>query len=170
MSDFRYDIQGPRTYLIYEFDKDAEIDTLGLGMITNNNIPGIVEASFMQVNESKQIKFDVTSRVLMSQFLEGTVNRKQLIGVFKGITDAYLSAEKYMLIPDNFIIDPNLIFINVSTCDTKLIYIPVIEKPDTKNNLQDYFKNILLTSQYNQSENNDYVVRLLNYLDRKSVV
>ena len=37
--DFSYENQGANTYLVYEIKEGDSIDTLSLGMLTNNSIP-----------------------------------------------------------------------------------------------------------------------------------
>ena len=39
MLDFNYENQGVNTYLVYAVSANDNIDTLSLGMLTNNSIP-----------------------------------------------------------------------------------------------------------------------------------
>lgn len=102
---FSFENQGTNTYLVYEIGAEDVLDTMSLGMLTNNAIPGLAAASFMQMDTAQYIKYNVSAKVSVSQLFSGAVNKKRLIGVFSGIVDAMLSAEEYMLDPNNLVLD-----------------------------------------------------------------
>ena len=54
--EFFYENQGVNTYLVYKIKEGDSIDTLSLGMITNNNIPGLIKTIFTQMDEVRFIK------------------------------------------------------------------------------------------------------------------
>lgn len=72
--DFSYENQGANTYLVYEIKEGDSIDTLSLGMLTNNSIPGLTRALFTQMDEKRYIKYNVSSKVSMQQFFGGVVS------------------------------------------------------------------------------------------------
>ena len=117
---------GTNTYLVYEIDPADELDTMGLGMLTNNSIPSFAPASFTQIDTTKYIKYNVSSKVSVAQLFSGAVNKKRLIGVFSGIIDAMLAAEDYMLDTNNLLLDLDYIFADVTTCETILVCLPVM--------------------------------------------
>ncbi|MCI8465289.1 MAG: FHA domain-containing protein [Lachnospiraceae bacterium] len=164
MGKARYENQGTNTYLVYEVDPSEEIDTLSLGMLTNNKIPGLAAAIYTQMNTSRFIKYNVSSKISAKQIFSGVVNKKRLIGVFQGIVRAMMSAEDYMLDPDSILLDLDYIFADVSSCETVLICYPVGSgrAPVT---LGAFFKEIMFTTQFDQTENCDHVARIINYLN-----
>ena len=52
-----------------------KIDTMSLGMITNNKIAGIVPTVFTQLDADKFIKYNVTSRITAKEFLTGLLTK-----------------------------------------------------------------------------------------------
>ena len=92
--NFTFETQGTNTYLVYAVDAEDTIDTMSLGMLTNNNIPGIAHAIFTQMDANKFIKYNVSAHISVKQFFSGPVNQKRLVGVFTGIVNAMLSAEE----------------------------------------------------------------------------
>lgn len=46
MKDLYYENQGTTTYLVYKIKENDQIDTMTLGMLTNNKIPGLVPTTF----------------------------------------------------------------------------------------------------------------------------
>lgn len=162
---FQYENLGTNTYLIYELQPQDTIDTMSLGMLANNRIPGLAHAMFTQMDTSKYIKFNVSARISASQLFQGNVNKKRLVGVFSGIVDAMLSAEDYMIDPSSILLQLDYIFVDVSTCDTVLICIPILGANSRQQNLGAFFKGIMFSTQFDQTENCDYVAKIINYLN-----
>lgn len=170
MSRFTYESQGTNTYLVYEINAEDELDSMSLGMLTNNKIPGIAEATFLQVDTTKYIKFNVSAKVSVSQLFSGPVNKKRLVGVFTGIIDAMLSAEDYMLDTDSMLLDLDHIFADVTTCEAVLVCLPVMNLEQKNPELGVFFKNIMFNTQFDQTENCDHVAQIINYLNTNSVL
>lgn len=165
--NFTYENQGTNTYLVYEA-KD-NIDTMSLGMLTNNKIPGLAPVLFTQMDTTRYIKYNVSAHVSAKQFFSGPVNKKRLIGVFNGIVDAMLSAEDYMIDINTILLDLDYIFADVSTCETVLICMPVICEDSQTTDLGAFFKNIMFSTQFDQTENCDHVAKIMNYLNSTPV-
>ena len=169
MSSFYYENQGTNTYLVYAIAPDEEIDTMSLGMLTNNKIPGLAQTLFTQLDDRKFIKYNISAKVTASDFFMGAINKRRLLGVFNSIVDAILGAEEYMIDSSMILLDLNYIFTDVSTCEAKMICLPVIRQDTTAANYGAFFKNIMFNHQFDQSENCDYVTRIINYLNSTPV-
>ncbi len=168
--DFSFENLGTNTYLVYQMKDSDTIDSMSLGMLTNNSIPGFAVASFMQMDTEKYIKYNVSAKVSVKQLFSGPVNKKRLLGVFTGVIDAMLSAEDYMLDPASILLDSDYIFADVTTCETELICMPVMNLKHANQDLTMFFKNILFTTQFDQTENCDHVAQLINYLNTNPVL
>lgn len=162
---FSFESQGTNTYLVYKIGDNDDLDTLSLGMLTNNSIPGFAAASFMQMDTSKFIRYNISAKVSMSQLFSGPVNKKRLVGVFSGIADAMLSAEDYMLDPKTIILNQDYIFTDVATCETVLICLPVVNESRENPDWGMFFKNIMFSTQFDQTENCDHVAKIINFLN-----
>lgn len=166
--NFSYENQGVNTYLVYTIDDKDEIDSMSLGMLTNNKISGLAPAIFQQMDTTKYIKFNISSKVSVKQFFTGAVNKKKLVGVFTGIINAMLSAEEYMLDANTILLNLDYIYADVSTCDTVLVCLPIMLKNEPVD-LGVFFKNLVFSTQFDQTENCDYVAKLINYLNSMPV-
>ena len=124
MGSFSYENQGASTYLVYTLADGEAVDSMSLGMITNNTIPGLAGTMFMQMNAVRYIIYNISSRIPVSQFFSGPVNRRRLLGVFDGIVSGLLAAEEYMIDTDTVLMDLNYIYADVSACDAVLICLP----------------------------------------------
>lgn len=163
--NFEFENQGTNTYLVYKLDETDVIDTMSLGMLTNNKIAGMAPVIFTQMDNTKYIKYNVSSKISVQQLFSGSVNKKRLAGVFSGIVNAMLSAEDYMIDANSIILDMNYMFADVSTCETILISLPVLNGERTTVDLGKMFKDIVFSTQFDQTENCDYVAKLINYLN-----
>lgn len=170
MGQFTFETQGTNTYLVYNVGEDEQIDSMSLGMITNNKIPGLAPTIFTQLDTSKFVKFNVSAKISVNQFFSGPVNKKRLLGVFEGIVDAMLSAEDYMIDPNSIMLDLNYIFADVSTCETVLVCLPIVKDSlEQPVDLGTFFKNIMFGTQFDQTENCDHVAKIMNYLNSAPV-
>ena len=165
MRELHYENQGTNTYLVYEMSEQDTVDSMSLGMLTNNNIHGLAQTIFTQMDTRKFIKYNVSAKVSVQQFFTGSVNKKRLLGVFRGIVNAMLSAEDYMLDPATILLDLNYIFTDVSTCETDLICIPIADDEMRDVDLGRFFRNIMFNTQFDQTENCDHVAKIINYLN-----
>ena len=162
--NFIYENQGCNTYLVYRIKQDDMIDTMALGMLTNNKITGLAPMLFTQMNADRYLKYNVTSKVSLKSFFSGAVNKKRLLGVLNGITDALLNASDYMIGEQSVLLDMDYIFTDVSTCETILICLPTTESLNQMD-IGTFIKNIMFTTQFDQTENCDYVARIFNFLN-----
>lgn len=163
--DFYFENQGTNTYLVYEIKADDSVDSMSLGMLTNNKIHGLAQTIFTQMDDKKFIKFNVSSKVSVTQLFAGAVNKKRLMGVFSGIVNAMLAVEDYMLDPASIIFDLNYIFTDVSTCETNLICLPTIDDKAKQVDLRTFLRNIMFNTQFDRTENCDHVASIINYLN-----
>ena len=153
--EFTFENQGTNTYLVYAIKPEDSIDTMSLGMLTNNKILGLAPTQFTQMDDTKYIKYNISAHISVKQFFTGAVNKKRIIGVFKGIANAMLSAEDYMIDTNSIIMDMEYIFADVSTCETVLVCLPIAEVEQHPVDLGEFFKNIVFSTQFDQTENCD---------------
>ena len=163
--EFTYENQGASTYLVYEVKESDVVDSLSLGMLTNNKIQGLAQTLFTQMNETRYIKYNVSSKISVRQFFNGPVNKKRLLGVFSGIVDGLLSAEDYMIDSNAIVLDLDYIFADVSTCEAMLICLPISNLERERTDLGVFFKNIMVNTQFDSTENSDHVAKIFNFLN-----
>ena len=165
MSNFTFENQGVNTYLVYEIPENSQVDSLAMGMLTNNNISGIANTIFTQMNATQYIKFNISSKVSVNQLFSGAVNSKRLINVFLGIVDTMITLEEYMLDYKMLVLDLDHIYVNVATEDVTMIYLPVLDDNSASIDAGQFFRNIVFGGiQFDQNEKSNYVTQLINYL------
>ena len=162
---FTFENQGNSTYLVTELPADVEVDTMTLGMITNNSIKGLAPTIFTQLDDSKYMKYNITSKISLSQLFAGPVNKKRVLDTFDGICDTLLIAEDYMIDSHNFLYDTDYIYVNVSSSEIALICVPIMEMEQNIQGVGSLIKNIMFSAQFEPTENTDYVGKIINYLN-----
>ena len=167
MNKVTYENQGNNTYLVYEITENDVIDNLSLGMINNNRIPGLASVIYTQLDNRKFLQYNITAKVSATTFLAGAVSKNRMLGVFSGVSKALLSAEEYMLDANTILLDLDYIFVDVSTCEAELICLP-IQMEEKNNDVVSFFKNIVFSVTYDQTENCDYVAKIISCLNNHS--
>lgn len=165
---FTYENQGNNTYLVYKIGASDNVDTMSLGMITNNKIDGIVPTLFTQSDTDRFIKYNISAKVSAKEFLSGVVNKKRLLGVFISVLKAIKSTEEYMIDARSLLIDLEHIYVDVSKCDAMLVCLPLVRQNESVN-IPMFFKKIMFSTQFDQNENCDYVAQIINYLNSTPV-
>ena len=166
MKNITYENQGNSTYLVYEIDPADLVDNLSLGMINNNKIIGLAPVIYSQVDNRKYLKYNISAKVSARTFLAGAASRNRILGVFSGVSKALLSAEEYMLDANNIMLDLDYIYVDVTTCEAELICLPV--QRGNFNDVVSFFKNIIFSVTYDQTENCDYVAKIIGCLNSHS--
>ena len=163
MEGFTYENQGQNTYLVYHFDSRT-IDTMALGMLTNNKIKGFAPAIYTEINNEKYIKYNVSSHVTLSKLFMGAVMKARILKTFMNITDAMMLLDAYMLDKRAVILNQDYIYVDASTSDVSMICVPVVDEFGGSDE-REFFKNIIFSVSFSPNENGDYVAKLLAYLN-----
>lgn len=164
MNNLVIENQGNTSYLVYQIDKNNPVDSMTLGMITNNRIRGLAATSFTQVDSNEFIRYNISSKISVKQLFEGTVNKARFVGILSGIVEALLTVDEYMIDRSSLVMDLNYIYADVSSYDVAMICLPVIVS-DGAVDLGQFFKNIVITTIYDQTEPFDYIAKILNFLN-----
>lgn len=169
MNGFLYENQSTTTYLVYSLAKEDTVDSMSLGMLTNNKIAGLAPAIFTQMDADRFIRYNVSSKITAKQFLTGSVSRKRLVGVLKGIVDGILSAEDYMIDTNSIILDLDYIFVDVTSCEAVLVCLPVVGVEHATNDIGSFIKSIMVNTQFDSTENADHIAKIFNFLNSSPV-
>ena len=163
---FSYENQGGNTFLVYPIGKGEQLDSMCAGVLTNNNIPGLIKAVFTQAGSNWFIRYNVSSMASVKQVFSGPVNKTRLLSVLHGIVDAILPMGQYRIDPDMIVLDTNYMFVDVSTGRIMLICLPIIRKKARQGvDFCAFFKQIMFTTQFDQTEDYDYVAKIISYLN-----
>ncbi|MGN0431293.1 MAG: DUF6382 domain-containing protein [Lachnospiraceae bacterium] len=164
MEQYTIETQGLNTYRVYQCGKEDLLDTVAIGMMQNNQIAGLLDMQVLRMDDICTLKFNISSKVPLSNFLSGVVKKERFLTVMKKIIDIMRRLEEYLLDVGQVFLTTEDIYVNVSTLEIGMLYYPVLS---VKKNLSlnTFFKEILFSTEFDRSENCDYVVSLLNFLN-----
>ncbi|HQA59337.1 MAG TPA: DUF6382 domain-containing protein, partial [Acetivibrio sp.] len=165
--NFTYENIGAKNFLVYNLDISDEVDTVTSGMLLNNKIEGLIPYTFSQLDTSRSFKYNITSKVTLNNYLTGNVTRKRLVGVLQSITNAILEAEEYLIDINSFIFDPEYIYVDVSSYSGYLVCLPLMNMSTEKVSFDEFIKEIMYSVQFDQSENCDYVAKIISFLNSR---
>lgn len=165
MGTFTYENQGTYTFLIYTADMDEEIDSVAVGMTTNNKLEGIISPGIQQKNMRMVYKFNITSMTAMEDVLLSVLNQKKLVAMIESMAKCILYSQQYLLTEENFLLDPAHIYVNVSTGETSLIVSPVVKQDGMS--FQNFLKELLNSVISDESEDCTYIVKIRNYINKR---
>ena len=162
---FSIETQGSNTHLTYRVGAEDTLDSLSLGMVSNNSIKGIAPILFTQVDEEKYLKYNITAKIPLRRFLSGIVGKARFLSVMSGIVEAFLTAEDYMIEASLFVLDPDFIYVDVTSGEPKLICLPISDNARAASTLSSFLKGLIFDVQYDKNDDNDYVAILINALN-----
>lgn len=162
---FTYENQGAITYLVCELAPTEQLDTLTLGMLTNNHIAGFAPVLYTEMNGQRYLKYNISAKVTADQFFAGSMNKQRVLTAFQNILNAICSADDYMIDLNSFLVSSEYIFLNVSSCETAMICIPVSADKDINPDVAAFFKKIIFSTQFDNSEDASYITQLITYLN-----
>lgn len=162
---FTYETQGAITYLVCELEATEQLDGLTLGMLTNNHIAGFAPVLYTEMNGQRYLKYNISAKVSVDQFFSGTMNKQRALTTFRHILDAICSADEYMIDINCFSVQPEHIFLNVSSCETALICLPIVSSQDINPALATLFKKIMFSTQFDPSEDASYITHMITYVN-----
>ena len=162
---FTYETQGAITYSVCELEPAEQIDSLTLGMLTNNHIVGFAPVLYTEMDGQRFLKYNISAKVSADRFFTGTMNRQRALTAFRSILGAICSADDYMIDRNCISTDAEHIFLNVSSCEAALLCIPVVTDKNADTEAAALFKKLMFSTQFDDSEDNTYVTRLLAYIN-----
>lgn len=165
---FTFETIGNNAFLVYCIQPEDTQDTMALGMITKNKIPGMAPVLYTQVNMECFLKYNITAKITMKKFLSGIVTRQRLLGVFSSIAMAFQAAEEYMIDSRSLLLDMDYIYVDVTASRGEMICLPIMNSSEQAD-VGMFLKNIMFMTRFDQTENCDYVVRIVNYLNSSPV-
>ena len=168
MQEFKVENNDINTNLIYELKENEAADMVAIEMIQqNSNIPGLLKMIYTQNNSLRLLKYNITSKITLQQLIERNVTKKVIISVLINTIRTLISADEYLLEQDCFVLDMEKIYVDLSSYEVGMIYLP-LKMEAKKVDYSMFFKNLILISKYDATENCEYVAQIISYLNSAS--
>lgn len=162
MMKFTYETQDDSKFLVYEKTTADVIDTMALGMLSNNVIEGIVPFIYAQADDAVYMKYNISNLASLEECCAGVLRRKKVLDILGSFAEAVAGAEEYMLESSSFVLDLAHIYVEPSENRVFLIVLP-IEREEVP--LAVFLRNLVIGMQYDQRENGNYIAALINFFN-----
>lgn len=104
-------------------DKDNS-DNYGIKMLLNNAIPGLLKVELRVVDNMNLYYYDITAKQpIILLFEKGQLKKEQISKIILGIIKGMEKAREFLLIENNFVLDPQYLFISLSSFEVVLCYV-----------------------------------------------
>lgn len=160
--NFTFETQGATTYLVCELAPTDQLDSLTLGMLSNNRIVGIAPVLYTEMNGQRFLKYNISAKLTLSQFFSGPVDKSRALSAFKNIINAICNADDYMIDQNCFAFEADKIFINVSNYEVGLICVPVATQKYASQETENLFRGLLESTQFTGDKS--FVAELENFI------
>ena len=116
--DFRHN------YLVIE-KEDSGRDGYLIKMITENSINGLIPCQERMINGESLLYYDITSRQSIQSILEAQpLQMRHLQKLFSGLRTISEVMEKYLLNPEDLLLLPEFVYMDMATWEYSFIYYP----------------------------------------------
>lgn len=165
MNNFTYENHGSEAMLVYHLDEGEHLDSFAKGMLQGNEMEGILRPSFTQRDKDQYLKYPVTSKLPLKEFLSGEMERETVLKLFLSLAAAVKELEEYMLSPEKLVLDAAYVFVDVRRKCASLVYLPVDEfvQPVTG---KDFLRDLLSHMRFQMDQDVSYVAKLLHFLNQ----
>lgn len=161
--NLRRDVINATPYLILPFGENVEEDSIALGMLRNNTIPGLVPCEFVRDFEESYLYYNLTGLIPAARSLQGRLMKEQLLALFDQVFDCIREARNYLIEEEQLLLHRDYLFTNSRTEKLEMMAIPI--KNGFSSDVQTLFKSILVEVSYSGAEDAEYLTTLVNELN-----
>lgn len=134
--DFLYSFetanQGNSSYLILRLNETDAIDDLAVGMMQNNQIPGLLPMSKRWEKGGFSLYYTVSSLTPLSQCYAVLGTEKRLFKFLFDYCNLVRECEEYLLEPSKLLLDENYIFVKA---ETGAVFVPYLALMETQGDI-----------------------------------
>lgn len=140
-------------YLIITLSE--EIEQYSLKMLINNNVSGILLLELRIIDNRKCYYYNITSKQSLSNLIEkGLINQLKIKELIIEIIQIMEKTQEYLLLEDEFILNPEYIYLDNNSFKVSLCYLP-----GYKSNIKQQFCQLI-----------EYFMNKINYKDKDTVL
>lgn len=160
-----YETVGGSSYLAITLPPEAKLVNYQLGMMMDNEIKGFLPAFKRVMNGETVIYYNITSKIPLGQLLEKRkLKRTEFTYLIEGMLTAVREASEYRLPESGLLLDPEYIYMNPSTCEPGIIFLPLSEQRGRT--LRQLVQELVIHGRIELS-NDNFIQVLLNVLNEE---
>lgn len=156
---------GSEKYLSYILNDDCEFDEELLDYLEDNKIPELIDIIYEEDDENDYLTYNVTGRTTVDALLSNTVNAEKILGIVRGVASGIVNLRDLGIPASYVILHKGFTYVNPVTYDVGMLCVPVEADANINAEFRTFVKDILTSVKYDDSEDCNYVARLLNLLN-----
>ena len=118
--------QGGISYMVLRLDENDIIDDLAVGMMRNNQIPGLLSMAKRYEHSAYALYYTISSLTPLAQSYAALGSEKRLMQFLKDYCMVIKNCEEYLLEPKRLLLDERYIFIKATTGELSIPYVAVV--------------------------------------------
>lgn len=156
---------GSEKYLSYILNDDCEFDEELLDYLEENKIPELIDIIYEEDDENDYLTYNVTGRTTVDALLSNTVNAEKILGIVRGVASGIVNLRDLGIPASYVILHKGFTYVNPVTYDVGMLCVPVEADANINAEFRTFVKDILTSVKYDDSEDCNYVARLLTLLN-----
>ncbi|MGM9624788.1 MAG: DUF6382 domain-containing protein [Eubacteriales bacterium] len=125
MREISYNHFGNSTSLVLKLNPDDRIDGLSMGMMTNNEIQGLLSVRTRYINSEVNLYYDVSSLVPMTSAYHILCQDKYLMQFLLNFCRLIKECEAYLLDRDKLLLAPDYFYVQLTSAETYAVFLPL---------------------------------------------
>ena len=156
---------GSEKYLSYILNDDCEFDEELLDYLEENKIPELIDIIYEEDDENDYLTYNVTGRTTVDALLSNTVNAEKILGIVRGVASGIVNLRDLGIPASYVILHRGFTYVNPVTYDVGMLCVPIEGDANINAEFRMFVKDILTSVKYDDSEDCNYVAKLLNLLN-----
>lgn len=163
MREFTFENQTLGSFLVYRPAPEEELDRTALGMLTYNEIPGLLPVSCLHVDMDQIVRFKISSLTALMGWWTGPIRRQKLLTFLTSVCRTVLECQEYMLDPEKLLLRWDYVFVEPLSGEARLAYLPVTGEGESS--LVDFLRELVQRTTFDPQEDGSHVAVLFNALN-----
>ena len=160
---------GEKKLLTYRVTNTSRMDHIEVEMMKNNVIKGLLPFSSAQNNDEIIFMYEMTNKMRLSQFLGGLVRWEEIYPAVQGIVAALIDCEQYMLNEGHFVLDMDVVFVDLTSRKIELVFLPIEDKLFVQITWKEFLTTLLHNLNYDKRDDIEKLEALQIYLTDEKI-
>lgn len=154
------------SYMVLKLKPQDKLIDYQIKIINGNPTQNLLALHRTQFDNEVFIHYDITSKITMEQFLvRRKLSRHEFLSMVKSIIKGLQIGNKYLLRRGKYILNIEYMYINPSSLEVSLAYMPIDLTTDIKEDLRAFLTDLIVyKAVFEHPEEGSFVYRLLNLL------
>lgn len=154
------------SYMVLKLKPQDELIDYQVKIIKDNPTHNLLALHRTQLDDEVFIYYDITSKITMEQLLaRKKLSRHEFLSMTKSVIKGLQIGKSYLLREGKYILNTKYIYINPSSLEVSLAYMPIDTAANIKEDLRAFLTDLIVYKViFEQPEEGSFVYRLLNLL------